>query len=97
MHSWGMWGPWMLIPVLVVCVMLGAMRHHWWSAGWTHRHERRHRRDAMEREDLRLRQDRDQVEELERRVAELESGLDFAERILANRGESRGLPRRSTL
>ena len=92
MH-WGIWGPWMLIPVLVVFVMFGALRHHWWSRAWRHHAERRGQRDTVVHEDLRARQDRDQIEELERRVAELESGLDFAERLLADRGESQGLPR----
>lgn len=92
MQSWGMGGPWMLIPLLVMLVMFGLMRHHWWSGTCGHRHERRHQRDTLEREALRTPQDRDRIEELEQRVAELESGLDFAERLLVSHRESRGWP-----
>ena len=98
MMMWHMGGAWLLIPMLVfVMFMLGPMRHHWWAGHGRHRREYGHEAEATEREGLQARQQRDQVEELERRVAELESGLDFAERLLVSRREPQELPRPSAL
>ena len=89
MGYWGMWGPWVLIPLLMLFIMLGPMRHRWWAG--------RRREGADERQPLhssrlealeaREQQQRDQIEQLEARVAELESRLDFAERLLTQQRE----------
>ena len=95
MGYWGMWGPWVLIPLLMLFIMLGPMRHHWWSGRRRDRADEREplhssRLEALEaREQQRL----DQIERLDGRVAELESRLDFAERLLTRAGESQELPR----
>ncbi len=95
MGYWGMWGPWVLIPLFMLFIMLGLMRHRWWSGG---------RRDGidegqplqssrLEALEVREQQRLDQIEQLEGRVAELESRLDFTERLLTRTGESRKRPR----
>jgi TolA-binding protein len=88
----GMWWPWVLIPLFMLFVMLGPMRHRWWSG---HRRqgddERQPHSSRMEGLEAREQQRQDQIEQLEGRVAELESRLDFAERLLTRRGESQNL------
>ena len=94
---WHMGGPWLLIPVLVFfMLMLGPMRHHWWAGHRRHQREYQHEFEGLERDGLQTGQQRDQIDELERRVEQLESGLDFAERLLVSRREQE-LPRRSAL
>lgn len=89
MMAWHMWGPWWLIPVMVF-FMFGPMRHHWRAS---HRRHRRDSLEATEREGLQTQQERDHLEELESRVAQLESGLDFAEQLLVSRREPQDVPR----
>jgi hypothetical protein len=95
MGYWGMWGPWVLIPLVILFIMLGPMRHVWWSS------RRRQGRDElqpphssrMEGLEVREQQRQHEIEQLESRVAELEARLDFAERLVTRTGESQDLPR----
>jgi hypothetical protein len=90
MGYWGMWGPWILIPLFMLFIVVGPMRHRWWSGRRRHAADERHPLDASRMEGLEAReqQRQDQIEELEGRVAELEARLDFAERLLTRAGGS---------
>lgn len=64
----------------------GRGRGAWHGWGWDQRGDASRERERPSREDVERQQQRDaQVEGLEARVAELESRLDFAERLLAPR------------
>jgi hypothetical protein len=88
-----MWGPWVLIPLVMLFLMLGPMRHRWRSGRRRQEDEEHHLPHTSWVEGLEAREQRrqDQIEQLEARVVELESRLDFAERLLAQRQESRGI------
>ena len=75
-----MWGfAWMfwLIPFLFFCMMT----RHWRRERWAHP---RYHSTRTPRE---LDEQRDYVDSLERRVADLEERLDFTERLLAQRNQ----------
>jgi hypothetical protein len=75
-----MWGfAWMfwLIPLLFFCMMT----RHWRRGHWGHP------RYASSRTPRELDEQRDYVDSLERRVADLEERLDFTERLLAQRNQ----------
>jgi hypothetical protein len=77
-----MWGfPWMfwLVPFLLFLMVSRHWRRERWAMAGSGGSPR------LERD---LEQQRLYVDELERRVAELEERLDFAERLLARRSES---------
>jgi hypothetical protein len=77
-----MWGfAWMfwLIPLLFFCMVARRRRRAWWAqapVGFS---------PLLERE---LDEHREYVDSLERRVAELEERLDFAERLLTGRNQA---------
>ena len=75
-----MWGfAWMfwLIPFLFFCMMT----RHWRRERWAHP------RYGSTRTPRELDEQRDYVDSLERRVADLEERLDFTERLLARRNQ----------
>ena len=77
-----MWGfAWMfwLIPFLFFCMMTRHWRRGHWGQG--------HPRYASSRPPRELDEQRDYVDSLERRVADLEERLDFTERLLARRNQ----------
>ena len=72
--AWMFW----LIAFLLFCMM--ARRRERWAHGFP--------RGASSRRDRELDDQRDYVDSLERRVADLEERLDFTERLLARRNQA---------
>jgi hypothetical protein len=72
--AWMFW----LIPFLFFCMMA----RHWRRARWAHSFPGPSTRTDREHDEH-----REQVDTLERRVAELEERLDFTERLLAQRNQ----------
>ncbi|MBI4502397.1 MAG: hypothetical protein HY700_14705 [Gemmatimonadetes bacterium] len=87
-----MW--WIWFPILLLFLFGPFRRRRYWRyQGWREsppRPEGRSIEDSSKREEEQLRRD-EQIESLETRVAELESRLDFAERLLAQRRENPAL------
>jgi len=72
--AWMFW----LIPLLFFCMMA----RRWGRRRWVHALP-----GALPRREQELDEQREYVDSLERRVAELEERLDFTERLLAQRNQ----------
>ena len=72
--AWMFW----LIPFLFFCMVA----RHWRRERWAHTFP-----GPSTRRERELGEDRDYVDSLERRVADLEDRLDFTERLLAQRNQ----------
>ena len=72
--AWMFW----LIPFLFFCMMA----RHWGRRRWVHAPP-----GASPRGEQELDEQREYVDNLERRVADLEERLDFTERLLAQRNQ----------
>ena len=78
-----MW--WWIIP-LMVFMMMGGRHHRRWNRG----RDRDTGRDEVAELRRVVEDQRGYIEELEGRLARVEDGLDFAERLLAERGLAAG-------
>jgi hypothetical protein len=81
----GMW--WWVIPLVVFLALRGGCRRRYRRMQW-----RGEREDGTDFRDVVERQ-RSYIEELEARLSRVEEGLEFAERLLAERGLSAGTAR----
>ena len=75
----GFWWMFWLIPLLLFCMMARRRRRERWTHAFP---------GGASRGDWELDEQRDYVDSLERRVAELEERLDFTERLLAGRNQA---------
>jgi len=73
-HMW-----WWLIPLLFFLAMRGGRRRYYRERGWGGGEQVAELRQTMESQ-------RDYIEQLEARLARVEDGLEFAERLLSERG-----------
>jgi hypothetical protein len=78
-----MW--WWIIP-LMFFMMMGGRHHRRWNRG---RFRETERGEVAELRRV-VEEQRGYIEELEGRLARVEDGLDFAERLLAERGAASG-------
>jgi len=73
-HMW-----WWLIPLLFFLAMRGGRRRYYRERGWAGGEQVAELRRTVESQ-------RDYIEQLEARLARVEDGLEFAERLLSERG-----------
>jgi hypothetical protein len=73
-----MW--WWFIPLMIFLATRGHRRHRYQRVGW----ERE--RDSSAELRRTVEEQRTYIEELEARLSRVEDGLEFAERLLAERG-----------
>ena len=85
---------WIFLP-LVLLFIFGRFRHRGYRSRWDNWERSRHRdgqKDNAPDRDGTARQREEQLNLLETRVAELESRLDYAERLLSQRREAEPIP-----
>jgi hypothetical protein len=75
-HMW-----WWLIPLLFFLAMRGGRRRYYRERGWGGGEQVAELRRTVESQ-------RDYIEQLEARLARVEDGLEFAERLLSERGSA---------
>jgi len=75
-HMW-----WWLIPLMFFVMMRGGRRRYYRERGWVGGEQVAELRRTVESQ-------RDYIDQLEGRLARVEEGLEFAERLLGERGSA---------